>query len=235
MPYWSLRRPAITGKLIRLSLCLALFTMIGVSAAKPEDVTESEMKLIPRYCPDTMGFGYGDAYYNTSPRAKYWVSLMGPSFWAMHHYCWAEISMIRSRKARVSESQRRGMWESARSDYLYVRRHASKDFILLPEIYTKIGQVELLLDHPNKADEAFTRARELKPDYWPAYSHWAEFLIQNRHRAEALKVVREGLKNSPGSKTLREQYRILGAKAADIPKADPPGTPAKENSEPDDE
>lgn len=235
MPYWSLWHPSLIRDLLRLALCLALLGMAGASAAKPTEITESEIKLIPRYCRDTQTFGYGDSNYNTSPRAKYWVSVMGHTFWAMHHYCWGQISMIRAAKANISNQQRNALLESARGDFGYVIDNAPADFILLPEIYTKIGQVELLLDRPQQADRAFSRARALKPDYWPAYTHWTEFLLQNRHRAEALKIVREGLKNAPGSKVLREQYRILGGKAVDIPKADPPETHAKENLEPDGE
>lgn len=230
MPYWSLRCPTFIRKLPRLALCLALLGMAGVAAAKPADITESEMKLIPRYCPDTQGFGYGDAYSNTSPRARYWVSLMGPTFWAMHHYCWGQISLLRAVKANLSTMEKRGLLESARGDFRYVINNAPPDFVLLPEIYTKVGQVELMLDQPNRADNAFSHARALKPDYWPAYSHWVEFLMQNKHRAEALKIVRQGLENAPRSKVLREQYRILGGKAADIPKVDKPATAAKASS-----
>ena len=212
MPNHAKRRPCYPRRLLSLAFVFCALVIGGSVAAKPADITESEMKLLPPYCKDTQSFGYGDAYSNTSPRAGYWVSLMGHTFWHMHHYCWAEITMNRSRKARLSTQQRNSLWESALRDYWYVPRNAPKDFILLPEIYTKIGQVELLLDRPNKADDAFTRARDLKPDYWPAYSHWVEFLMQNRKRAEAMKMVREGLEHAPRSKVLREQYRVLGGK-----------------------
>ena len=218
MPDHAKRNPSYSRQLLSLAFVSCALLSGGYVAAKPADITESEMKLLPRYCPDTQGFGYGDAYSRTSPRAGYWVSLMGPTFWNMHHYCWAEISMNRSRKARLSPMTRRGLWESARNDYGYVIQNSPPDFILLPEIYTKIGQVEMLLDRPNKADEAFSRARHLKPDYWPAYSHWAEFLIQNRKLTEAMEIVQEGLKNAPQSKVLGEQYHVLGGKNTGLPK-----------------
>ncbi len=52
----------------------------AVQASKPKNIEESEMKLAPAYCRDTQGFGYGDAYSNTSPRAGHWIGLMGNSF-----------------------------------------------------------------------------------------------------------------------------------------------------------
>ena len=205
-------------KMTRLALGLTMMAMVGSASAKPDNITEAEMKLLPPYCPDTMGFKYGDAYSNTSPRAGHWVSLMGKGFWAMHHYCWGQITMNRSQKAGVSAQMRKGYWESVRGDYGYVIANVSPDFILLPEIYTRIGEVELLLAHPDKANEAFAKARELKPDYWPAYSHWAEFLITIGKRPDALKIVTAGLKHAPNAKVLREQFRILGGKPSDIPK-----------------
>lgn len=186
-------------------------------AGKPEDITESEMKLIPEYCPDTMGFGYGDAYYNTSPRAAHWVALMGKGFWHMHHYCWARINMNRAQRAGVPMQTKIALWGSALGDYKYVINHVPRNFVMLPEVYTKLGEVELLLGQPNKAQEAFAIARKLRPDYWPAYSNWAEFLMNRGKRSEALKVVTAGLEYSPNAKVLLELFKLLGGKPSDIP------------------
>ena len=136
----------------------------------------------------------------------------------MHHYCWGQINMNRSQKAGIPAQTRKGFWESVRGDYGFVIAHVPPDFILLPEIFTRIGEVELLLTHPDKANEAFAKARELKPDYWPAYSHWAEFLMKIGRRPDALKMVTSGLEHSPGAKVLLEQFRVLGGKPSDIPK-----------------
>ena len=199
-----------------LSMLLIVMSQSAL-ASKPKNIEESEMKLAPAYCRDTQGFGYGDAYSNTSPRAGHWVGLMGNSFWHMHHYCWARISFNRSQKAGIPAQARKALRESARGDYLYVISNSPRDFIMLPEIYTRLGEVELLLGQPNKANEAFARAREQKPDYWPAYSHWAEFLMKNGKRPEALKVVIAGLAYSPESKVLLELFRVLGGKTSDMP------------------
>lgn len=207
--------------LLCLALALSFIFATGVAIAKPDNITDTEMSLLPRYCPDTMGFNYGDAYSNTSPRAGHWVGLMGKSFWAMHHYCWGLIALNRSQKSGTPTNVRLSLWESARGDFGYVVKNAPPDFIMLPEIFTKIGTVELLLSHPDRANEAFSRARQLKPDYWPAYSHWAEYLMKIGKRPEALKVVASGLANAPGSKVLLEQYRTLGGKPSDIPKPVP--------------
>lgn len=213
-----LRSISIFQKWFCLALSLWLMTLSGIATAgKPSGISESEMKLIPPYCPDTMGFKYGDAHSNTSPRAGYWVGLMGGDFWHIHHYCWARINMNRAQKAGVPAQTRKALWEGARGDYLYVIENAQSNFIMLPEVYTRLGEVQLLLGEPSKANEAFSRARAQKPDYWPAYSYWAEFLIKTGHRSEALKIVSSGLAHSPNAGVLLELFKVLGGKPSDIP------------------
>jgi hypothetical protein len=205
--------------MLRLAFALSLMGIAGIAAAnKPDNITDAEMKLLPRYCPDTMGFKYGDAYSNTSPRAGHWVALMGKGFWQMHHYCWAQVNFARAQ--RGATPHRHGLLEEARSDYRYVLNNTAVDFIMRPEVLSKLGQVELTLANPNAANSAFASARELKPDYWPAYSHWAEFLIRSGKRAEAKQLLQTGLEYSPTAKVLLEQYRMVGGKPSDIvPKA----------------
>jgi len=186
-------------------------------ARKPKDIEESEMQLIPAYCPDTMGFQYGDAYTRTSPRASHWVALMGDSFWHMHHYCWGMINLNRARRAGVPAQAKRGLLEEVRGDFQYVTNNSPKNFVMLPEVYTRLGEVELMLQQPNRALIAFQRAAQQKPDYWPAYSHWAEYLIRVGKRQEALKTIIAGLAYSPESKVLLELFKVSGGKPSDMP------------------
>jgi tetratricopeptide (TPR) repeat protein len=185
-------------------------------ASKPNDITKAEMALIPEYCPDTMGFGYGDAYYNTSPRAPKWVAMMGKDFWSLHHYCWGLISYNRSMRHGTPRMQRNALIESALGDYGYVLNYVAPDFILLPEILTRVGEAELKLGHPDRANTAYARARQLKPDYFPAYARWIDYLIAKGQRAQAKELAREGLEYSPNAKVLQQQYRLLGGDPAQI-------------------
>lgn len=231
LKFWSLRMNGLTNRrmsfpkiILPLTFGILLIVLPEMASAnRPANITEAEMKLLPRYCPDTMGFNYGDAYTNTSPRAKHWVALMGKGFWAMHHYCWALINLPRALRSGVTAQFKRGTLEGVRSDYQFVIAHTTADFIMLPEVFSRLGEVELMLANPNGADNAFTKARELKPDYWPAYSHWAEFLIRSGKRAEAKKLIQTGLEYSPTAKVLLEQYRMVGGKPSEIvPRAKEP-------------
>jgi len=190
--------------------CLLLGFSLTASAGKPEGVTEAEMALLPRYCPDTQTFKYGDAYTNTSPNAPKWVGMMGKGFWAMHHYCWALINLGRAQKPSTPANVRQAARESAVSDMQYVIENTTPDFILLPEIYSKQGEVLLSLKRPQVASLAFGKARLLKPDYWPPYFHWGEYLLQTGQKKEAREVVEEGLSYAPQTKALRSLLVELG-------------------------
>lgn len=226
--------------LVRSALSIGFLVWASAAVAnKPKNIEDVEMKLIPAYCPDTMGFKYGDAYSRTSPKAAHWVSLMGNDFWHMHHYCWARINLNRAYKSGISAQAKKALLNSVRSDYMYVINNAQKNFIMLPEVYTRLGEVELLLGSPNKANDAFSRARIQKQDYWPAYSRWAEYLLSIGRRKEALRVVIDGLAHSPESRVLLELFKTLGGKPSDMPapikESEPDPSPGKEGPEGDSE
>ncbi len=213
------------------SLAAVLALMPMAAAGRPGNETAAEMALAPSYCPDTMSYGKpGSVPDNPSPEAKRWVAVMGKSFWAMHHYCWGEINRQRAMRRGVSPVIRQGLLESALGDYAYVVNYAPDDFVLAPEIRTRMGEVQLLLARPRDAEKSFAKARALKRDYWPAYSHWVEYLMKVGRNAEARKLVGEGLKYAPRSRVLREQNRVLSKRRQAIA-AQPGDSDASSESE----
>lgn len=198
--------------------------------AQPEAITKTEIALLPAYCPDTNTFGYGGEY-NPSPNAAKWVSMMGRGFWAMHHYCWALIRLTRAEKAGVPPVVQRGYRQAAIGDLYYVVEHSPPDFIMLPEIYTKIGEVQLLLKQFPDARKSFELARSLKADYWPAYFHWADHLRRSGETAKARALVEEGLSHSPDAKPLQGLLATLGGDAKAIKPRDPAGAASPPKSE----
>lgn len=205
------------GSLLRLGVGALLMWFAGQAFAS-FPATDAERAVLPIYCKDTMGFaGYGDSSYNTSPRAKTWVAKMGETFWAMHHYCVGLVKRNRALRAGVSPTERKFLMESAVGEYAYVLNNLKDpNFVLLPEIYTRVGEAQLVASNPGAADKAFARARAIKPDYWPAYSQWAEYLMQIGKQAEAKQLVKAGLEQAPQARMLIEQYRLLGGKSSEI-------------------
>lgn len=195
------------GMLFGLMYAAASSTFAG----PPPNVTAEEEALRPKYCMYTQGNKerYGEAGLAESQR---WTTIMGPGFSHMHHYCYASIWLLRAGKPSLPYHVRRGMLEEALADLLYVAREAPPDFILLPEVYTKIGQTQLRLKFVDNARASFEKARSLKPDYWPAYFHWAEYLRSVGETDKARSVVDEGLAQDPQSKPLQELRRTLGSR-----------------------
>jgi tetratricopeptide (TPR) repeat protein len=193
-----------------LTLLWSFWVAPPAMAQRPVNVTAGELALLPEYCPDTQGFKYGDAYANTSPRAAYWVGLMGLTFWHHHHYCWALVKKHRAMQAGLTDQQRKGLLGNAVSDLEYVVRHATPNFPLLPEVHYRMGEYELLLDNPAAAKEAFEAAIQIKPTYWPAYVMWAEALDRLKLRREALLYLERGLRHTPNEPAMREAYQRMG-------------------------
>ena len=199
-----------------LILALVAVLLPMVTAAKPSNVTDGEMAMLPVYCPDTMGFKYGAATSNRSPLAAKWLAQMGPGFWTMHHYCWGLVNWRRAHSMPKQSLERRNTLGSVVNDFQFVVKNTAPSFLMLPEILTRMGEVYLELDDVGGAYQAFFRARELKPDYWPSYSRWAAVLIKTGQKKEALELVALGLKHSPESDVLSEMYRGLAGDPAAI-------------------
>jgi tetratricopeptide (TPR) repeat protein len=205
MPFTRYRRAL-------LSVCLALPAL--ACAQKPAGVSDGEIALLPEYCADTQGFKYGDASFNTSPRANYWVGLMGPSFWHHHHYCWALVKVRRALAPGVRPEQRTAGLQNAVGDYDYVVRLSDPQFVMLPEVFLKMGDAFVLLGDYARAGESFAASAKRKPDYWPAYVNWAAVLEKIGKKQEALAHIGLGLRNSPNEPVLQRHYKRLGGDLA---------------------
>jgi hypothetical protein len=132
----------------------------------------------------------------------------------MHHYCWAMINLRRARSE--PERERRGIYVEARRDLIYVINGSPPNFPLLPELFTRVGEVDLLLKNFGSADQALQRARALKPEYWQAYAPWIEALIKLNLKPAAKELAIEGLKYSPQASVLLDQFKRLGGKPSEL-------------------
>lgn len=179
-------------------------------------ITASEWKMLPEYCIDTQGFKYGKGQ---SPNAAKWVALMGETFWHLHHYCLGIVQFNRAQRNSFEPVIRRGFLQSAIDNFQYVTQRMVENFVLAPEIFVYAGRAHLLLKEPKAADEAFARARALKPDYWPAYSWWSTYLANHGQVGTAKALVNAGLEHAPQSRTLQLIKRDLESRSSSRPQA----------------
>ena len=219
-------RAAWPARHLLASLVVSIGLLTPALAQKPPNVTPGEMALLPNYCPDTQGFDYGDAYWNTSPRAAYWVSLMGgKSFWALHHHCWALVKIRRAEAIGVPPEIRKGTLQNALSDFDYVLQHSTPDFVLRPEVLLRRAEVLLRLGDVGAVMLSYEAAVQFKPDYWPAYVGWAEYLLKQNRRKDALAFLERGLVQSPNEPKLSAAYRKAGGDPEAFVRKLPPRKP----------
>lgn len=189
------------------------------SAVALENITRGEIALLPPYCPDARTFSASGFPEGPTPAQSRWIAQMGPTFWTIHHYCWALIGANRAKQAGITPEFRRSLYRSAVGDCLFVIEHGRADFILLPEIYLRMGQFSIGAQEPARALEYFEKSRQIKPDYWPAYLELADLQASLGRRQQALEALQAGLTLIPGQPALAEALRKLSAKPSSATQA----------------
>lgn len=198
--------------------------------------TEGEWALLPAWCIDSQQGPFGSpegAGYNKSPRAPQWVALMGSDFWHMHHFCRGLTDQNRLQRADLSPRERLLLMDTAITEFRYVISNCKPTMPLMPEAFLRMGDVHLMRGDLPDASAAFEQARKLKPDYWPAYSRWAEVLIGLKQMEQARALLIEGLAHSPQQPVLLQKLRLAGGTpprvvaAAPAPAQKPPSTQAE--------
>lgn len=180
-------------------LGLALFWGVTVEAF---DTSKAEYELLPIYCRNQAHVA--PEYFNPDAKEK-WRSRLGEQNYAhIHHYCWGLVQLTRAYKAGQTEAQRKHQFRGVVADITFSLERSTPDFVLLPEMYTRIGEAYLGLGDDRNAEVTFKKAWEANPSYWPAYVWWSQRLLMQGKRREALTVAEEGNKNAPGSKALEK-------------------------------
>lgn len=199
---------------MRASRVGPIFAAVLTSSAlaQPENITAGELALTPPVCQDVQGIGVTGwtQHFRHSPRAPYWEGIMGSTFWAMHHYCWALVHLQRAKRSGVAPQLRAHMIRTAISDYYYVIKNAKPDFVLLPEIYYRAGEARVQLGEFADAVIEFEKSRAAKADYWPPYIAHAQILERLGKRREALEQIESALRLMPAEPNLNAAYVRLG-------------------------
>jgi len=202
-------------KLPRILAAFVISIALAPVVAAPRNITAGEMALIPEFCQDAQTFNGWTQHSRESPRSPFWISKMGSSFWAIHHYCWALIHVFRSKQPGLAPVLRDGMLEQAIDDHFYVIHLAPPGMVLLPELYYLVGDLQRQLRQYGAAIDSFNRSRAEKPDYWPPYVGYADILLLSNQRAEAKAILEAGLKLMPDEPALKNRLARLNAGTAD--------------------
>jgi tetratricopeptide (TPR) repeat protein len=135
--------------------------------------------------------------------------MMGEDFFHVHHYCYGLRNLLHAQAAGENTPRGKDLLRRAQREFRYMFRTASPTMPLMPEIHLKDGEIHLKLGNLQEANLSFERARVLKPDYWPAYTRWADVLIGLKLHDPARKLLEEGLVHSPGQPELTRRLVAL--------------------------
>lgn len=179
---------------------LASIALIGSAYAQIDypnrraSFTPGELAMLPPYCKNMQGFpGYD------GPAGNRWRSMIGSDFQHIHHYCRGLRDLYYIKFGLPNPTQRTFLWQRAISEYDYMIKNSSRTMPLLPEILLRRGEALVVLGRLPEAEESFRSARNLKPDYLPPYTAWADQLIRLKLFERAQELLLEGLQNAPPS------------------------------------
>jgi tetratricopeptide (TPR) repeat protein len=195
--------------------------------ASVEAYDSREVALLPRFCSHTMFFRDSVPGGSNPGEVLRWRSVMGPTFEAMHHYCWGLMKTNRANLLAKSATLRKFYLGDAISEYDFVIRRAPEDFILLPEILTKKGENFARLGKGPLAVLQFERAAELKPDYWPPYAQLSDYYKEAADFGKAREVLEKGLSFAPDASALKRRLMELGAAGNKARNGGPSGADAQ--------
>lgn len=197
----------------------------STAQADPENITWGELALTHPICYHVQAIpitGWTQ-HMRQSPDSAHWDNKLGGGgmLWAMHHYCWALIHLLRVQSGNLPPNVRTHLIGVAVSDFYYVANEARRlaltnSFRMMPEILYRIGDGHSRLGQTAQAIAAFEEARMLKPDYWPPYIGQALLYEKARLPKRAMEVLEQGLQIIPGEPNLSAAYLRLGGKPASV-------------------
>ena len=215
---WSLSLAGVRSGYAALAVAACMTLGIQEAVAQHPSNNRIDMSLdalvtLPAYCADAQSGSNGGRYdpANYTPAQQRWVALMGGGFHHIHHYCWALDMAKKARDPMTSQQQRRSFYSGAIKDCTYVLNQAPRDFVLLPEIYLRMGQFALGRDDIVGALEYFENSYRAKPDYWPPYVEIAKTNLSIGRRQEAEAALKAGLAVSPDEPNLKQALAQLKA------------------------
>ena len=174
--------------------------LLEAATAQAFEMSKEEYQLLPAYC-HSQG-NVEPKFHNRDASEAKWSARLGQDFLHIHHYCWGMVSIARSYRAGLPAGKRAFYLGRAIDDISFSLNRASPDLVLLPEMYTRIGEAFLGIRDDKNAEAAFRKAMEANPAYWPPYVWWSQRLLTQGKTREALVLAEEGRKNAPGSKAL---------------------------------
>lgn len=208
----------MSSRMPNLLIC-ALLALASAPAARATDIPgypaeveaydPRELALLPEYCRHTQHFRDRLPGGNNPAAIEHWRAAMGPTFEAMHHYCWGLMKSNRGLLLAPNSRVKSFYLYASVSEFDYVIQRAPRDFVMLPEILTRKGENLLRLGNGPVGAAALEMAIELKEDYSPAYAALSDYYKEKGDIATARKILEKGIALAPDARALRRRMDAL--------------------------
>jgi len=166
----------------------------------------TELERLPRYC-------WGAQQINKISRdpkpIQEYLAIYGSGYYHIHHYCWAinlENSVFLMQDKLLRESKLR----VALGGVQYSLDRSQPGFVFLPDMYAFKAKILFTLHRDGEAVVALRQAIEAKPDYVPAIARLSDYYVDNDDKAQAIKILEEGIGNTEKAKHLLRKLEKLG-------------------------
>ena len=189
------------GLVMGVALVLGLACSRVEAASTLFDLTPHELAMLPAWCREVQ---HMNMIYGTPGGQAAWIEKVGREFMHMHHYCEAQIGLMRADRARVSDAERKRLLQYAYNNYTYVIRNTTPSFIFLPEVYVQRANTQIRQNKYQDAFEDLQKAKTLRADYVPIYLALAHLFQESGEKKRARAALEEGLKVMPTSNVLRQ-------------------------------
>ena len=182
---------------------LVLFILYGLTTnAFGFPSTDADFALLPPYC--------AAKYNRPGTNPDKWKRLFGRQNWVhIHHYCSGLDNINKAHKLIGNPEKSRHRLRVAIKGIDYMLENATANFVLLPELHLKKGQIYAELKQYSNAFTEYNNAIRLKKDYSAAYANMSDLYVKTGNREEAIKTLEKGLKMKPNSKKLARRLEEL--------------------------
>jgi hypothetical protein len=200
-----------------LALLLFASSLPGLASAQmipgySDNVLEHdprEIALLPNYCKFTQIFRERVPGGNDRAEQERWYARLGPTFHDLHHFCWGLMKVNRAVFLARSVATRDFYLNDAIIEFDYVIKKAPRDFVLLPDLLARKGDVRLRLGQLPLGLELMEDAISLKPDYWLPYALTSDYYKSVGENGRARQWLLDGLKHQPKSQPLKSRLDAL--------------------------
>jgi hypothetical protein len=168
-----------------------------------------DLALLPPYCKYTQDFREKVEGGNDRLETERWQATLGSAFHHLHHYCYGLMKANRAVLLAREERVRRFYLNDAIAEFDYVIDRSTKDFVLLPEILARRGQMQFKLGQAVFGQQSLEMAIAIKPDYWLPYAVAGEFYATSGDRNRSRDWLTRGLSNAPNSAELKTRLAAL--------------------------